>query len=211
MEIPYQGRAIVHESFNELKIEIPVKRNWYSIIFLFVWMAGWCFGEIMVIGTLAGFIADGTPFSVKIFMIFWLFGWTIGGVFISRRLIWMIAGKEIIVFEEKELKIEKKGAIFLKPKTYDLDQVKQLSLNQNSTKEDVFGRTNYSDFWNMNDNGILKFDYGMKTIKFGQGIDEAEAKYLLEKTENLSENNNRFILFIIVSIYIFNYSTNNTV
>jgi len=28
-------------------------------------------------------------------------------------------------------------------------------------------------------NGPIVFDYGMKTIKFGLGIDEAEAKHIL--------------------------------
>ena len=29
--------------------------------------------------------------------------------------------------------------------------------------------------------GKLRFDYGMKTIKFGIGIDEAEARYLIDE------------------------------
>jgi len=44
----------------------------------------------------------------------------------------------------------------------------------------LFAQKNVGDFWGLT-GGKLRFDYGMKTIKFGIGLDEAEARYLIQE------------------------------
>jgi hypothetical protein len=42
----------------------------------------------------------------------------------------------------------------------------------------MFGVTN---FWKISTGGLLAFDYGSKTIRFGGGIEEAESKQVLSE------------------------------
>ena len=181
MEKPYSGRAVLQESIRDLVIEIPSKKNWFVIIFMVGWLGGWLLGEIAALGFLIGvFVGDEQVFA-SFFIFFWLIAWTAGGFFAMRAVFWMISGKEIISFRSTELMVQKKGMLLSKPKTYDLNEVKNFSVNANSGIDTIFGNIDRTNPWNTGNQGMFKFDYGLKTIRFGNGIDEAEARFLLEK------------------------------
>jgi hypothetical protein len=181
MEKPYTGRAIVTDTFLGVEILIPAQKNLGVIIFLGVWLCGWAFGEIFAIITVLGGGTD-TDIGVKAFMLVWLFGWTIGGYFAFKMAIWSLIGKEIITVEHGQLTIDKKGAIFYSPKSYDVSDIKALRV-----QEDVYDSNNRRNTVNgFNNTGTIRFDYGMKTIKFGSGIDEAEAKAIIEKLVSMN-------------------------
>jgi hypothetical protein len=181
MERPYSGRALINETIQGLSIEIPAKRNWFAIIFLTAWLGGWLIGELFALGFLiSGIIGKiGDSFG-SLFILFWLIGWTVGGFFAIRSWLWMVAGKEILSFESNELRIEKKAALLYSPKIYDLTEVKNFALNPNTNSDNLFGMSS-KDVWNLSNNGIFKFDYGLKTIKIANGLDEAEGRFILEK------------------------------
>ncbi len=62
-----------------------------------------------------------------------------------------------------------------------MHSIKDLNLNAETIGSDFFGpKKSIGDFWGLT-GGKLKFDYGLKTIKFGNGIDEAEAKHLIDE------------------------------
>lgn len=180
MERPYNGQAILNYTFNELEIIIPTKKNWFLIIFLGAWLGGWTIGEFFAIGTLTGFMGGGIGFA-NFFMLFWLCGWSVGGFFAIKTFIWNLTGKEIITFGQGQLTISKKGSLLSKPKTYDLNHVKKLRAKE---EENIYGGFwgGRNNFGGMNSsNGTMKFDYGLQTVKFASGIDEAEANFILEK------------------------------
>lgn len=185
MEIPYQGRTIVEDNFDHIKIIIPAKKQQFTIVFSCVWLCGWLFGEVSVLRELAGG-------GAQLFLLIWVIGWTFGGFMVFRTLAWQIAGKEIIEVGKGTLVITKKGDWFDKPKTYDLSGCKSFRVQDGS----IFGNANrYANFrfFNKDQNiGTFVFDYGYKTIRFGEAVDEAEAKYLLEKLRSkrlLTEKN----------------------
>lgn len=180
METPYSGQAILNDTLNGLEIIIPAKRNWFLIIFLGAWLGGWTIGESFAIGTLIGFSDYDLGFA-NLFMLFWLCGWTVAGFFVVKTLVWYLAGKEIITFGQGQFSIAKQGLLLSKPKIYDLKYVKKLR----AKKDTNF----YYSFWGVRNNlgamnpsnGTLQFDYGMKTVKFANDIDEAEAYYIIDK------------------------------
>lgn len=190
MERPYSGRATINESMREFSIEIPAKRNWFVVIFLTAWLCGWVMGELFAIAALTGFLGEPFENGGSFFLLFWLIGWTAGGFFAIRTWLWMIAGKEIIRFDDNELRITKKGALLYSPKVYDLREVKNFALNPNTNPDIFFGMNSSRDIWNPGNNGIFKFEYGLKTIKIANGIDEAEGRFILEKIKekNLLKN-----------------------
>jgi hypothetical protein len=174
MEQPYAGRAIIENDFSQIRIIIPAKKNWLVIVFIAAWMGGWFFGFISVFGTMFDWNSTHT---LNFFMLFWLVGWSVGGLFAFRMLYWMIAGKEIITLEPGRLSIEKKGALFVRPKHFALSEVKNIRVQDDGLGSwPQYRRSNF----NMSEGGMIRFDYGFKTVKFATGIDEAEAVYILD-------------------------------
>lgn len=177
MERPYEGRAILQDNFTDLQITIPAKRNWLVLIFVGAWLCGWTMGEIFAIGAITGLLIGKSVGGI--FILFWLIAWTVGGFFAFNFFLWNLRGKELITIGQGVLILERKGALIGKARTYDLKEVKNLRVQDNTPDSGIFGRRN--DFSAFKQTGIIRFDYGFKTIKFGDGIDEAEANYLLEK------------------------------
>jgi len=177
MEKPYKGRATIQDNITDLQIIIPAKRNWFIIIFIGAWLCGWLMGEVFALGAVIGLLG-GNPASL--FILFWLIAWTVGGFFAFRTLLWTFKGKEIVTVGQGRLTIDKKGVLFYKPKTYDLNEVRNVRVqDENPGFNSPFGRR--TDFGTFNSGGTIRFDYGLQTVKFASGIDEAEAKYIIAK------------------------------
>lgn len=188
MEIPYNGRATFDEQFGHTTISTPAKKNAFIVMFLGVWLCGWTFGETSAITAL---LHEGNG-PDDLFMIFWLCGWTIGGAFALRTFLWLLAGKEIIKIGQGQLSVSRKYALFVKPKTYDLREAKNFRVQEEPSFASTFGNRNKSNPFNIADEGTIRFDYGMKTIKFGTGLDEAEATHILQRLKDkklLSDKN----------------------
>lgn len=138
MEIRYSGRAIINYNFGEIEIIIPTKKVWYLTMFLCLWMCGWCAGEFFAIRTLLE--PSKNDNSVNLFMLIWLTGWTFGGLIAIRTPLWNVAGREIITISHGQIKLDKKGAIFYKPKIYDLNEAKNFRVHDGSNDVFNFGR-----------------------------------------------------------------------
>lgn len=188
MEKPYTGRAIIQDNFTDLQIIIPAKRNWFLLIFVGAWLFCWSLGEIFALGMVVG-VLSGDP--VGLFVLFWLIGWTVGGFFVFRTFLWNLMGKEVITVGQGQLSIDKKGALLFKPKVYNLNEVRNIRVHDDNAAFGPFGGRR-NDFGAFNSGGTIRFDYGLKTVKFANGIDEAEAKFILDKLKErrmLTEKN----------------------
>jgi len=177
IEQPYIGRAKIDFDGFKMKIQIPSKKNWFIILFLSAWLVGWYFGESSVIKELI----SNDNIGVNSFMLFWLAGWTIGGAFAFVVLLWTLIGRETISIDRSIIQIDKGILDFgIRSKRYELKSLKKLELNPGQNITTLFAQKNVGDFWGLT-GGKLRFDYGLKTIKFGIGIDEAEARYLIDE------------------------------
>jgi hypothetical protein len=180
METPYSGRTTINESYKGIELIIPAKKNWPVILFMCVWMIGWAFGEFFATKAMSGgYETNGS----RSFMILWLTGWTFGGVFIGQRLVQYFIGKEIITFTHGEVTIARKGSLFSRTKTYDLNEAKDFRAVQPVVARDIFGFPKPAITLSQNA-GTIWFDYGMKTVRFGNDIDEAEAKAILKRLQD---------------------------
>jgi hypothetical protein len=182
IEKPTNGRATINQDFNSLSISIPSKKNWFIIIFMTAWMGGWVMGETFAIGAI--FNSD-TPIFANAFLLFWLVGWTVGGAFVLYTISWQLVGREIINLERGLLKIEKSVKGIGRKKVYDINSIQNIDINPTQDLGMWGGNYNRNLFGMKG--GKIKFDYGMKTIKFANDIDEAEARMVIEK---LKENTN---------------------
>jgi hypothetical protein len=184
MERPYSGRAKFKETVRGFTIEVPSRKNWLTIIFLIALLGAWLLGEIIALVIVVGNLGRGNAEGfASLFLLFWLLIWTAVGFFFIRTVVWMIAGKEIISFSKIELKIRKKALMFSKPEIYDIREVKNFSINTKDSIDNHLGSFSGTKVWNLNNPEAFKFDYGIKTVRLVKGIDEAEAKYLLDKIQ----------------------------
>jgi hypothetical protein len=178
MEAIYNGRAIFEDTFQGIQITIPAKRNLFIMLFFSVWLCGWVDGELSGLGSLVG-VGNGMG-DANFFLLFWLVGWSLGGFVVINILIWYLIGKEIITIGNGEISIEKKGLLFFKKKIYDLNQVKKFRVQEDfNLKSSFIGRRNVVTAYA--NTGAIRFDYGMKTIKFGMEIEEVEANFMLQR------------------------------
>jgi len=184
IEKPYTGRSVIYRDGDTIEISVPSKKNWFAIIFLIAWLGGWTMGEVSAIGHL--FYSDNRAGNT--FMTFWLVGWTVGGVWAMLTLLWFISGKEIIIVDS--------GVLELGKQIFGLGRIKQYAIS--NIKLMVISPAPNKDKWG-NDGtrslikpGLIEFDYGMKTIKFGSEFDTAEARMLIEifkQNRNFNEGN----------------------
>jgi len=175
MEPLYAPRSVITDNFDNLLIEIPVRKNWFIILFLSFWLCGWFLGEVFALGAVFGVLRN----AAGLFLVFWLCGWTVGGLFAFRSLLWMVAGKEVIKAGTGTLELSKPGLLFSKTRVYDLSQCKRFRIQDTGDGSSLWGfqRRSLPGF---GASGIIRFDYGYNTIKFCDGVDEAEAKHLLD-------------------------------
>lgn len=172
---------------NITRIIIPSRKNWFTIFFLGFWLTGWAVGEIMVLRIMAtsifGAVAGKAPnasaglLGISGFLLFWLAGWTVGGGFAIYTFLWQVAGKEVIEVNSGGITIANKIFSFSRPKEYDAQYIKDLRVSQPANSMwSPWGHA--GQFWGRGQ-GIIAFDYGAKTNRFGSGLDEAEAKMII--------------------------------
>jgi hypothetical protein len=194
--LPEQRHSIQDEGFS-FKVIIPSRKNYFAMIFLGIWLTGWAFGEIMVGGIfLAGIVQlfFKTPailpavgqsgvaglFGGGLFMLVWLAGWTVGGGYALYTFLWQLTGKENIEVSYDLIKIQRALFGLGRTREYAATHIKNLRVTPWGADQNIFGRSRASSVWGIS-GGLLAFDYGAKTFRFGAGVDEAEAKQILEE------------------------------
>lgn len=173
-----------------LKITIPSKKNWFVILFLGFWLTMWAVGEVAV-G--AGIIIEVIKMLIKgnfaelvfeslfggFFMVIWLAIWTAIGGFALYTWLWNINGTEAIEVSGESIQITHRVFSFGKPKEYTVGHIKDIRtvpIHSNG----IWGFRLARFTWGVPP-GTLAFDYGAKTINFGSGCEEAEAKMILKE------------------------------
>lgn len=162
------GRAIIDQDFNEIKVTIPAYKNWFLVFFLGFWLCGWAMGEFFV----GAQIIRGNPtVGPHLFMCAWLAMWTLGGGVVIQYLIWMFLGKEIVTIDRQQMRIEKKAKIFFKPQVFEITACQQFRIFGKQVRH---GKTGYRTIW------PITFNFGLKTFDFATELDEPENRYILQ-------------------------------
>jgi hypothetical protein len=156
------------------RVVIPVRRNWFILLFLCAWLAGWVFGEVSASSQLLRGV-DKTPTA---FLSFWLLGWSLGGVLAGGTILWQLAGREIITLDLARLSYRAEAFGLGRTRSFRISDVKNLRstdypvsmfANQRAWYPPIIG----SGF------GPVAFDYGARTFRIAPSLDEAEARMLV--------------------------------
>jgi len=176
---PPAPRSTIVETSEGLQISIPARRHVFLMLFLPVWLVGWTFGEVLAARALIPLWR--TENSGVMFLGAWLVAWTLGGGLALVSLLWMFAGREVIGLRPNLLQTRNDLWGFGRSKEYDLGHVRNLRVASQS--------------WNPYDwrggwldpriqSGSIAFDYGSQTIRIGSGIDEAEARAIVNQLKS---------------------------
>jgi hypothetical protein len=106
----------------------------------------------------------------------WFVVWTVGGVVALYAWLWQVMGKETVTVRGTTLSMRREIRGFGIGKDYDLMQINDLRLGQD--KFDPMDITSALQLWGIG-GGVIAFESGGKTRRFGTGLDEAEAKQVV--------------------------------
>ncbi len=185
-------RSKVNQLGDRIEIIIPSKKRIFSTVFIGFWLIAWLFGMVMVTTVLFGDylglnvnqVNNSTPQQSNAFLIFWLCGWTVGGAIAIYTFLWLIVGKERIVIASDGIAISKEVLFFKRTKKYDLNNCRNLKLSFDRGKAGLFSSMAHPmEYW-QGGSGIITFDYGAKDVKFGIGMDEAEANMIIDEIKH---------------------------
>ena len=174
---PYLGKAKIRFDGRQMKIIIPSKKQLLTIISLSICLIVWIVGYYLFSQDL--FLNDSDV--PEGFSDFWIFGWSAGAIFAVVILTWIIFGRETVIFENNICQI-KKGILefaFVN-RNYEIKHIKNLELNPVDNETNFLGQKKSGIDYGFT-GGKIRFDYGMKTKKFGIGIDEAEARFIIDE------------------------------
>ncbi len=173
---PPSRRSIVLDSPNGLEIIIPARKNFFTIAFVGFWLIGWGCGEVFAIRQL--FFVEKGPNFPGLFLMAWLGAWTVGGGFAIFAWLWTVAGKERIILKPGTLSIKREVVGFGRNREYDLSHVSNVRISPQSYNP--FDFSSGMKFWGIG-GGLIAFDYGAKTFRFGTSVDESEAQDIVKE------------------------------
>lgn len=167
-----QMRSLVEETPGGLSISMPAPRHPFALLFLPVWLVGWGFGELSAIRSLLA----GTTNEPRLFLLVWLAFWTLGGGWAALTLLRMLVGKERLDLDGDVLRHRHELLGLGRSKEYELRHVHGLR---------AAAAAGLPAAWRglAPGQGTIAFDYGAKTIRVGDGLEEAEAAQIISRLQ----------------------------
>lgn len=167
---PRSGRFIQERIDGVEQIRIPMRRNWFVLIFLSIWICGW------TIGGFAAIYAIGQTFSW--FLLLWLCGWAFGWLFAAATIGTQIAGSEILRVVGHDLETGVGIGKWRWRRLYRGDHVRNLRSSDPNPWAFPFRVQQTNPFRPRA--GSIKFDYGSQTIYAASSADEAEGRMIVD-------------------------------
>ncbi|MCB8943230.1 MAG: hypothetical protein H6658_05700 [Ardenticatenaceae bacterium] len=182
--IPPSARHTISRQEDTLEIIIPVDKNWLLIISLSISLILWVSAEVVTLGALIFMFDPSLPERINQPSIggslITLIIWTIGGCLGLYVLLWQLIGKEKITVNHGGLTIRREIFGFSRPKEYLANHITGLRVS--TDRHNLPDWVRLLNLWGI-ESGILAFDYGAKTFRFGNGIGEAEAKQIFNEIQ----------------------------
>jgi hypothetical protein len=159
---PSKGRAKITDLGDTLRIEIPTHPGgfveWVCLFLLTGCLIGWA-----VVG---GLFALRASFSVE-----WLIVWTVGGILAGclwLLVLLMLVGREVIMVSPMSLDIVIRPIGYVR--RYRLTEISNLRVEEERREftEGVSSKV-----------GVIVFDYGVSTVRFGLWLEPAEARQIV--------------------------------
>ena len=181
---PVAPRYVVTQQNGTLRITLPSRKKWLTIIpaglFVVVWAA------IMMVVAIGGLLflvqllahpeTLVSELFPLIFFIIWIGLFTVGGLIALYTTLWNLAGREVIDVSRQRIRLSRVILGWGRSRDYLAENIRDLRVSPLFIPR--FYRRQMSLFSLGEGLGQLAFDYGARTIRFADA-DEAEAKMIL--------------------------------
>ena len=164
MQKPFADRAEIQEQDDTLEITISKRRNWFAVIMQTFSLIFW---TLLTVYFVNGTVGDPSNLPVLLFFLLTFGSFT---VFMFYLFLYVTFGEEKLVFTGNSISIALILLKFKRKRIYNLLYLSRLRVLQ--ITESSFSTGNWPS---------LAFDYGSRTVRFGRGMDEAEAAQILER------------------------------
>ena len=166
-------RSRSRETSEGFEIAIPAKQSRLLKLLLGPLLVVWGIEEVssaIEVFLPADAQASGSSAAV------WLIAWTCVGAFLLYLQLWMIIGVELIILRPASLLIRHEFGGFDRASAYDLQRIRNLRVEPKS-------RSPFSGAMHVLGigGGPMVFDYESGRVRFGAGVDEAEATAIVEE------------------------------
>jgi hypothetical protein len=161
-------RSKIDDGPEGLSIVIPVRRQFFPLVFLPLWLVGWAVGAVSATRDLL----SGQDRSL--FLVVWLAAWMLGGAFAVLSWLWILAGRERVTAGL--------GTFVHRYELFGLARTREFDVSQMRNMRVAHEPVNAWTGGNMRalgwGGGTVAFDYGAKTVRFAP-VDEAEASIIV--------------------------------
>jgi len=161
-------------SVSGIELHIAAKKEWWPLVFLPVWLAGWTFGGIMAVRWL---IRPG-PSTPRAFISLWLVGWVLAEAWTLYQWLWTALGREIVQVREGDLRIKRDILGHGRTRSFPVGTVTNLRASG------VFPTASYWDNYLAQmklGGGTVGFDSQGETHRFGIQLTEPDAQEVVRE------------------------------
>ena len=169
---PVQGaRFVIEQTPSGEQIRTKPPRNLFALIFLPVWLTGWTIGGVVALWSLFTHFQAFTA----IWLVFWVGFW----VAAAGTWIWMAAGSETLRVQGADLEVAHHVLGYSRGWLYQGSQISDLSITNQMPLP--YGFRWQVPFFRVSRLGSIKFNYGPRTIYAAAGLDEGEARMIVDR------------------------------
>lgn len=166
-----QSSRLINERVDGMEqIRIPMRLNWFILLFVGFWICGWTVGGIAAIREVSQ--------NFDWFLVFWLGGWAIGWVFAALTIGSQIAGSEIIRVVGSDLETSIGVSQLRWRRLYRGDHIRNLRCSDPNPNRWPFRVQQTNPFRPRA--GAIKFDYGAQTLFAASWAEEAEGRLIVD-------------------------------
>ncbi len=174
---PTRSRAVLQQGTFGPRLVIPAPRRTVIVLFVALWLCAWFWG---LKSALSAFRDPEAEAGAHWFMLLWLGVWVLGGAWAILILLWSLVGREVVSVERGLLIVRQELLGFGRKREYDLAQVRDV---RTRGSQKTWGRQGIAAPGFGPKEGTIVFDYGAATFGFGLGLEEGEAKVILEQLQ----------------------------
>jgi len=156
------------------EVVIPVRRNWPLLVVVPLWLGLWTLSMTGLAGEIRSGRARGGEAG---FFEVWLIAAVLWSSTVVYAWLWNAIGHEVVALRPGALVLRREVAGVGLSREYSLAEVRHLRV---SVPPPDAGRWS-SPIRFGREPGVIAFEYGARTVRFGEGLDEAEASLVLEE------------------------------
>jgi hypothetical protein len=164
-------RFEIEQGLGGERIRIRARRSIFALLFIPFWLVMWTIGGVTAATQL---LRGFDPFVA-----FWLVAWGAGELAVTFAWFWMLWGAELVGVTGGDLELGQRLCGLTRSRLYRGRDIRNLSAAE---APPFYAQAQLNiPFLMRGRYGAVKFGYGGRTIRFAQGLDEAEGRLIVER------------------------------